>query len=279
MKMILILGVMAVICYSIWPDLKKNYVDVRDIPEYNWRSQPKYSIPGMKKTGTPPKANVQSKPESTAFVPSEPIALIKQVSRKYGVPGGALYGIWSKESNRRLYGYGESNDWPLVSDLVKPDGKCVREYGQAKCDKHLRSLKAICSQTRHDGSKVCDPEKVRTSYALAMGPMQHMPAEIITFDGNGQARWSARAVDYDRDGVVDPHDLDDSMAMSALFLKKYHSELGTWQKAVNRYYGSQKEGYMEGTTAGRKGVVDYWRDWCSSFERCDDRRQALAMNE
>src|ERR1051325_11464153 len=93
MKTILILAAMGVLCYSIWPALEKNYVDIRDIPECNWREQPKSGIPFMRPTGTRHRVGVASPPAKSAPIRiapvtvsvsgNEPIALIKAVSRKY----------------------------------------------------------------------------------------------------------------------------------------------------------------------------------------------------
>ena len=287
MKMLLILGGMALIVYSIRHQI--DFVDARDVPQFNWRSPPSPRVFRSDKQKARDAAYdaaqaKAAKAKAAATKPSksangEPIALIKAVAKDYGVPGGALYGIWSKESSRRLQGWGDSKGWLLAADMVKDGSTCVNEYGKAKCEKHWRALKAICGQTRRDGTKVCDPYEVRVSYALAMGPMQHMPGEIVEFDKSGQAQWGSRARDFDGDGVIDPHDLDDAMAMSAAFLKKYHQQYGSWQKAVNRYYGSQTAGYMEGTTEGRKGVVDYWKIWCSSYENCTNSQQLFASND
>jgi hypothetical protein len=293
MKTLAALAVMGLIVYSIWPDLEKNYVDIRTLPEFNWRNDPRWieaSRPKPRPTAPLKKVvPTQGAPHSQTSVPGctqaavkgptsgDPVALKKCVARKYDVPGGALHGVHGKESGLAVEPWKDGPGWYLAADLVKPGGRCIREYGEAKCMKHWRALKTICAQTRADGAKVCDPYQVRTSYALAMGQMQHMPGEIVKFKDDGTPYWSDRAVDFDRDGVVDPHDLDDAVAMSAAFLSKYYGEYGNWQRAINRYYGSQTAGYMEGTTAGRKGVVDYWQDWCRKHERCGSDRSALAM--
>ena len=195
--------------------------------------------------------------------------LIKQVADKYDVPAGALYGIWSVESHQLKGGWGTGKGWLRAADIVRRGGACTAKYGRAWCLRHWNSLVALCGQTRADGSKVCDPYQVRTSYALAMGPMQHIPAEVIRIDDGGRGSWTDRAADYDSDGVVDPHSLPDAMAMTALFLRHNYAKYGDWRKAVNAYYGSQSEGYAEGTRAGFKGVIGYWRDWCQDTKDCD----------
>jgi hypothetical protein len=208
----------------------------------------------------------EPEPGSLTHYDGDAHALIKRVSRKYGVPAGALYGIWSVESAKLLGGWGTpAHGWYLAADLVGPDGLCTKKYGQSKCLYQWRSLLSICAQKRRNGSAVCDPYKVRTSYALAMGPMQHMPAGIVEYR-NGSAAWSFRAANEHRDGVLDPHCLADAMAMAAVLLRSDFERdpegKRSWQRAINRYLGSQDAGYMEGTTGGKKGVVSYWREWC-----------------
>lgn len=212
-----------------------------------------------------------------------PVSIIRRVSEEYGVPAGALYGIWKKESGGLRSGWGSGPDWYPARQLSRTGSTCMRRYGK-RCRKQWKALVRICDQRRRDGRKVCDPQKVRTSYAMAMGPMQHMPAEIITIDADGKAKWSSRAVDEDHDGVVDPDDLADAMGMTAKFLRSYYEAkvgtLGTaaaWRWAVNRYYGSQHAGYYSGKN-GRRGVASYWKAWCSRYG-CADRRTAFAFND
>lgn len=197
-----------------------------------------------------------------------PKDLIQRVADKYDVPAGAIYGIWSVESHQMKGGWGNGKGWLRAANIIRPDGACTAKYGRTWCFRHWNALVALCGQTRPDGTKVCDPNEVRTSYALAMGPMQHIPAEVIKIDRDGNGAWTDRADDYDGDGVVDPHSLPDAMAMTARFLRQNYVKYGNWRKAVNAYYGSQSEGYAEGTSAGFKGVIGYWRDWCRETKDC-----------
>jgi hypothetical protein len=214
---------------------------------------------------------------------SDPDRIIASVSATYDVPAGLLYGVWRKESGGLRHGWGTSPSWHVPSELVAPGGRCVREYDQAKCDRHYRALQAICSQQR-GGRPICDPRTMRTSYALAMGPMQLMPETVLRTTADGTGTWTTFAVDYDGDGVVDPLSLPDAMAMSARFLRHFYEtkrgemgELEAWQWAANRYYGSQSAGYFEGTTGGRLGIIDHWRQWCETHGTCRSR-ELLASN-
>lgn len=213
---------------------------------------------------------------------ASPHDLIRRVSVDFDVPAGLLYGIWQKESGGLGSGWGNGGSWYLARDMARPGSICMERYG-ARCARHWEALQLICDQRRRDGSRVCNPEEVRTSYALAMGPMQHMPAEIAVIAADGSASWGRRAVDYDQDGVVDPHDLDDAMAMSASFLRRYYEskveelgESGAWRWAANRYFGSQTAGYYDGTD-DRRGVAHHWNVWCERYGSCDQARVAFAL--
>ncbi len=195
---------------------------------------------------------------------------------RYGVPKGALYGMWAKESAKLDGGWGESQGWLLASEIVKPGGACHREYDvkwPGFCDKQWKALVAICSQKR-DGRRICDPYKVRSSYALAVGPMQHLPINIMKQDADGRMVFTDYAVDADGDGVVDPHSLGDALHMTAKFLRKHKDSGHGWNYAVNAYFGNQKLGYLEGTTRGDVGVAAHWREWCRKY-RCDGRPGGL----
>jgi len=198
--------------------------------------------------------------------------LIRAVGETYDVPAGILYGIWRKESDGLRSGWGTGAGWYRAPELVAPGGRCLREYNAARCDRWWRGLQAICSQ-RRNGVPICDPNEVRTSYAYAMGPMQVLPTVIMDVDGSNG--WTANAADFDQDGVVDPHSLPDAMAIAALEIRhrfdRASSSLSTydrWIFAANGYYGSQSAGYYEGTTAGRRGIQDYWQQWCAMTGSC-----------
>jgi membrane-bound lytic murein transglycosylase B len=215
----------------------------------------------------PKQRSVRSNPTSVSSenVPSDTTELIKRIAAKYDVPAGALYGVWKVESGGLTSGWGTAErGWVLAHDMTQSGSRCFRERNERWCKKQWRSLVSICAQSHRDGTPVCDPYKVRTSWAFAMGPMQHLPDKILDFDGD-RPYWTDRHVDFDGDRTVDPNDLPDALAMSAVFLRQLYARHNSWQKAVNGYYGSQHEGYMEGTTGGKIGVADHWQAWCKKY--------------
>jgi len=192
--------------------------------------------------------------------------LIPAIGREFDVPAGALYGIWKVESGGLAGGWGQGRGWLFAAALSQPGSQCYREYAASRCEGWWGSLQAICGQTRN-GVRICDPNEVRTSYAFAMGPMQHLPSLFAPRGADGSYRLGDHVVDYDRDGVADPHDLGDALASTAKVIRKYFEEEGSWQRAVNRYYGSQTEGYYE-------KVYNYWSEWCGTH----DCRQGGSVN-
>ena len=212
--------------------------------------------------------------KKAAIVYSDAPTLIKKVSEDHNVPAGAIYGVWSKESNRLASGWGDSRHWMLASDLAKKGSPCAEIYGLKKCKYRYKALASICAQKRPDGSKLCDPEEVRTSYAMALGPMQHMPDSLLVETRDGRFRWNSHAVDYDKDGVYDPFSLPDAMAMSAKFLRAKRDKGQSWTRSINGYYGSQTAGYYE-------GVAEHWLEWCKEQKGCSqpERRTLYALND
>jgi len=197
---------------------------------------------------------------------------------RHSVPKGALYGMWAKESAKLDEGWGEGKGWLLASEIVKPGGACHREYDvkwPGFCDKQWKALKAVCAQKR-DGRPICDSYEVRSSYALAVGPLQHLPMNIMAPGPDGRMALTDYAVDADGDGVVDPHRLGDAMHMTAKFLRKQKDTGVSWTHAVNAYFGSQKLGYLEGTTRGDIGVVEHWRRWCQQHKCQESPNRLLA---
>lgn len=208
-------------------------------------------------------------------VSGHPAAIIVSVSRDFDVPAGALYGVWMKESGGLASGWGSGKGWLLASGQTDPASECRRNYKAEKCQGWWQALQVVCSQRRRDGAPVCDPDQVRTSYALAMGPMQILPTMMAKERPDGSFAWTDNVVDYDGDGVADPHNLADALAMAAKIIRRHFEEEGDWVRAVNRYYGSQTHGYFEGTD-DRLGVVDYWQRWCAMPGNC--RTQFVAGN-
>jgi len=210
-------------------------------------------------------------------VSGDPGMIIIGVAREFDVPSGAIYGIWMKESFGLASGWGSGPGWLSAEDQAGPGSECHAHYGAARCGRWWRALEVVCAQRRHDGSAVCDPRQVRTSYALAMGPTQILPTHLVKESADGSFAWTEYAVDLDGDGAVDPHSLPDALAVTAKLVRKYFDEERDWGRAVNRYYGSQTEGYFEGTSEVR-GVADYWRQWCSVPGHCREEGGLLASN-
>lgn len=217
------------------------------------------------------------------FVFSSSDEVFRTVSTTYGVPEGILRGIWKKESSELAGGWREdSADWYRARSLIRPEGECLTRYKRETCVGHWKALVALCAQRYKNGlqkgKRVCNPYQVYTSYAFAMGPMQHMPAEHVerVADSHGRQVWryTAKSVDFNRDGVFDLHNLADAVAATAFELKTYKKSKksdGSWRWAVNRYYGIQSGGYYEGRWEWkestqklryRHGVLDHWRAWC-----------------
>ena len=196
----------------------------------------------------------------------DPYRLIAAIGSEFDVTAGALYGIWKVESAGLTGGWGEGKGWLSAAALAEPGSMCYRNYKASRCEGWWGSLQAICGQTRN-GVRICDPSEVRTSYAFAMGPMQHLPSLFAPRGADGSYRLGDHVVDYDRDGVADPHDLGDALASTAKLIRRYFEEEGSWQRAINRYYGSQTEGYYDGRT-DRAGVYDHWKQWCETRGSC-----------
>lgn len=203
-------------------------------------------------------------------IPADISRLVAQVAKQYDVPAGALYGMWMKESAGLKSGWGDGQGWIRPLEMAIKGSECNQHYSVAWCAKQERALRAICNQ-RRGGQPICEPAAIRTSWALAMGPMQHLPTALVN-EQDGQYVFAPHAADYDGDGVIDPHGLPDALASTAMFIKlRYRENGGSWQKACNTYFGSQKEGYFEGVLGNPvKGIVDYWRDWCAVPGNCAD---------
>jgi hypothetical protein len=201
--------------------------------------------------------------------------VLTAVSVTYQVPAGAIYGIWMKESTGLRKGW--AGNWTLASEQGKPGSYCYRKYGAEKCQKLWLATVAICSQRRGDGTGICNPYEVKGSYALALGPMQHLPTTLLSCYGGRDCRWAGHAVDFDGDGAFDPHALPDAMAATAKLIRGYYDRTGSWIKAVNMYYGYNVRGYYEGH-GWKAGVQDHWRKFCSIPGNCDASQTKGAYN-
>jgi membrane-bound lytic murein transglycosylase B len=207
-------------------------------------------------------------------MPSDPHELVKQVAADFDVPAGLLYGIWKIESGCLEGGWGKAeHGWKLAHKMYYRDSDCVEIYGAKWCWRQWKALNTICAQRRPSGSKVCNPHAVRTSYALAMGPMQHLPGYVVAKQSDGSYAWTDRVVDYDGDGVFDPHRLPDAMAATAKFVRRWFDKKNSWRYAADKYFGSQQGGYFVGRP-DRPGVRQYWREWCKLHGCTQDAKVA-----
>ena len=203
----------------------------------------------------------------------KPRDLILNVSERFSVPPGILYGIWQKETRGLREGWGSGRGWFRSLRLSYKNGRCVKEYGSAMCWNNWLRLKAICGQRRADGKRVCNPMKIRTAYAFEMGPFQFVPSTLLKRQDQGKLEWTRYATDYDGDGVIDPHSLPDAMASAAKYLRykfdQKAAKLGeqqAWRYAIIQYNGSAAYYYGK---RGDPGVLAYWQQWeCTLPEKC-----------
>ena len=202
---------------------------------------------------------------ATGIASLEPRDLILNIGGRFNVPPEIIYAIWQKETLGLRSGWGNGRGWFQAYRLSYKNGRCVKKYGAAACWKNWLRLKAICGQRRADGTRVCDPMKVRTAYGLEMGPMQFVPDTLLRQGGRSGMDWTEYAVDFDGDGVVDPLSLPDAMASAAKYLRIQFdltvAELGeqkAWRYAIIQYNGSAE--YYYGKPAD-PGVRQYMRDW------------------
>jgi len=208
----------------------------------------------------------EAEPAVTVDVASlKQLDLIVNVSQRFDVPPGIIYGIWQKETKGLRGGWSDERGWYRALRLSYRNGKCVKAYGASMCWKNWLRLKTICDQRRADGQRVCDPMQVRTAYALEMGPMQFVPSTLLRQPSRGKLEWTRYAVDYDGDGVIDPFSLPDAMASAAKYLRcqfdRKVGELGeekAWRYAIIRYNGSAAYYYGK---RGDPGVLAYWQQW------------------
>lgn len=187
--------------------------------------------------------------------------LIMDLQEESGVPGWVLYGIWRNESNCLSGGWYENRPWRQAREAaLNPASRCRRVRG-GRCLEAWDALRSICSQTRSDGSRVCDPNQVWTSYTLAMGPMQQMPRPFVIGRDGG---WKDYITDYDGDGVYDPHSLPDAMATAAAVLRNGTITRGSLRAAVQAYAGNTPHDHYA------KLRRDYRPDWCRVGGYCTD---------
>lgn len=194
-------------------------------------------------------------------------------AKQGGVPEGILLGIVMMESRFQREGWGGNTErWILARELPHPESKCSKRYGTDVCAMRFERLKAICTgQAR----PVCDPDTVRVTYGMAMGPAQQMPQWLLMAGEDGGLVWSEHAKDGDGDGVINPLDLDDALAITASQIRKNHDKAvkkglpNPWREAAIVYAGRgpdklPKPFYYDGRIVDGKAVVGvshYWTAW------------------
>lgn len=263
------------------PD-KETVVSFELYPMVKLALTPVLPAPTPVATAEPPKVPVGPQPFTPAVATLKSGELVWVVGNYYHVPACLLWGIWKKETSLLESDWrGDRADWFYGAKLVEANGLCIQHYSVEKCTKHWRALVSLCKQER-DGAPICNPDEVHTSYALAVGPMQHMPGELVKpcADKPEEYCFTGDAVDFDADGVVDPWKLPDAVAMTALELRNYYEQSCrngqcSWRWAANRYYGSQRGGYYDGAWKQRSGeeiwrdgVKQNWAECCSESGRC-----------
>jgi len=190
--------------------------------------------------------------------------VIMSAGADHKVPSKFLYGIWSAESNRVDSGWHHS--WLLAKLLPRYGSECARRYRITKCRRRWKAVQRICAQKRN-GQPICDPNEVRCSRAIALGPTQHLSTRWSPAPGE----WGSHVVDYDNDGVYDPHSLTDAMASSAVHLRNDYvafkrrgsTEKNAWRYAVRMYLGSSDAVHYQ------RKVYRYARNWCAIDGYCE----------
>jgi len=189
--------------------------------------------------------------------------VILSAADDYQVPAGLLAGLWTAETGRLSKNW-LRRDWYRAKFMPRYGSACARHYGIVKCRDNWAALRRICAQQR-DGQPICDPDRVFTSFAIAMGPMQHLARRWSPSDDT----WGDHVVDYDGDGVYDPHLLPDAMASAARHVRfdyeaalaSGQSDAGAWRSAIAGYLGSPNPRYM-------KTATRYWLRWCAVTGYC-----------
>jgi len=189
--------------------------------------------------------------------------IIMSAADDFQVPAGLLVGIWTAETGRLAKNW-LRRDWYRAKIMPRYGSACARHYGILKCRDNWAALQRVCSQQR-DGQAICDTDRVFTSYAIALGPMQHLARRWSPADGV----WGDHVVDYDDDGIYDPHTLSDAMASAARHVRIDYeealaagvSDAGAWRTAIAGYLGTENPRYMR--TATR-----YWLRWCAVKGYC-----------
>lgn len=176
----------------------------------------------------------------------------------FQVPAGLMTGHWTAETGRLTASWIRKGSWVRASQQIKYGSPCVRRYRMKKCRANWQALVRICAQKRGK-RRICNPYAVYSSCAIALGSMQHLAKRWSPAEGV----WGEHVVDYDGDGVYDPHDLEDAVATSARHLridyeealKSGMSDHNAWLTAASLYRGGWNRDY-------NRRVYRAWQLWC-----------------
>lgn len=130
-------------------------------------------------------------------------ATLKAIEKKYGVPGGIVLAIWGRES-----GYGAAKIPHNVFRVLATKGfmSTRKDLFQAELIAALQIVE----------SKTVPIEKMRSSWAGAMGQPQFLPSSFIKY-----------AVDFDGDGTKDLwNSVPDTLASIANYLQSFGWQAG-----------------------------------------------------
>ena len=182
---------------DIWPAAKANGISRKSFDrafagvQINWKL-PDLTPPGEK----PKKKKKQSQAEFSSPGPyfdekrlttlasngrsyaSTHARLLKQIERKYGVPGEIVVAIWGRET-----GYGRAKITSSEIDVLAT----MAFMGDRKELFHKELMAALAMVEQG-----IDPSKMKGSWAGAMGQPQFMPSSYLKY-----------AVDFDGDGTKD----------------------------------------------------------------------------
>jgi len=182
---------------TIWPAAqsngisRKNFERAFDGVKINWKL-PDLTPPGEK----PKKKKKQSQAEFSSpgpYFDEKRLAtlanngrayaktharLLKQIEKKYGVPGSVVVAIWGRET-----GYGRAKITASEMDVLAT----MAFMGDRK-DLFMKELMAALDMVEQG----IDPERMKGSWAGAMGQPQFMPSSYLKY-----------AVDFDGDGDKD----------------------------------------------------------------------------
>jgi len=175
------------------------------------------------------------------------------------VPSWAIYGIWTNESANNQRGWREVRPWVPGRSIIARGSKCRRHRGN-RCHDAWDGLRSVCAQRRQNGQPVCNPNDVWTSWTGAMGGYQHMPRPFLI---NRHGNWQAWVTDFNADGVYDPHDPEDSMATTAVYLQMQTQRCGSLRCAVQSYAGRTPHDHYA------RLVQRYRARWCGAPGYCN----------